>query len=170
MTAPQVSVPLDQFARLKQLWAAGLPAFDVGVELGLEGDPSQIREAVLRAIEEAARPSSPKTKKTRSNLPARLRTPAVEEDDVDPRFESDGFDGTPDERDLQIDEAQRRSLLGPPHSRHPARAASECSWPVGEPRDPGFFYCGAATFADELYCLRHCRLAYNGRSHRRRAA
>lgn len=47
----------------------------------------------------------------------------------------------------------------------------QCHWPVGDPRTPGFFFCGApipkgaCTPGDSnplCYCLQHARLAYDG--------
>lgn len=45
-----------------------------------------------------------------------------------------------------------------------------CRWPVGNPGDPGFFFCGA-TPVDELpYCAYHSRIAYSPASERKKAA
>lgn len=35
-----------------------------------------------------------------------------------------------------------------------------CKWPLGEPRDPGFLYCGASTDEKHVYCVCHRRIAY----------
>lgn len=174
-----MDVPADKYPDLKRLWAAGLSALEVGQELGLAGEPSEVREAVLRAVELASRPAPkpPRVAKPtrarpnfniRSNLPARLRTKARE--DVDPMFESDGIDGKPAPADLEIPLEQRRSLLGPPFSQYPEIQPSECKWPVGMPKEAAFFYCGAAIVPNEAYCQHHCRRAYNGRLSRCRAA
>lgn len=49
-----MNVAPDQIPRLKQLWAAGIPAVECGAEVGLVGEPHEIREAVMRAIEQPA--------------------------------------------------------------------------------------------------------------------
>lgn len=106
----------------------------------------------------------------RSNLarpvaPRRARTPKpdqLEDEEADPRFKSDGNDGTPTEQDLAIPVEQRRSLLGAPHSVYPEIMPRQCKFPVGEPRSPEFFYCGAGVNGDECYCLSHCWRAYGG--------
>jgi len=175
MTAPPVRIAADQIVRLKQLWSAGLSALEAGTEIGLVGDPSQIRDAVLCAIADANRlvkkvpvPKVARQSQTRSNLPPRHRTPAksAKSDDPDaPALPSDGFDGTPSEWDLKIPVEQRRSLLGPPHSEYPARGSKECGWPIGHPRDAGFFYCGAET--SEHYCTFHRRVACGGYGQKR---
>lgn len=35
-----------------------------------------------------------------------------------------------------------------------------CRWPLGDPRQPDFVYCGAVPFEDRPYCERHTRIAY----------
>lgn len=171
MTDPQLSVAPDLVPRLKQLWGLGLSALEVGAEIGLVGDPQQVREAVLRAVEEvqklpasSARPRNrSRGHPERSNLPPRQRTAARKEidEDADPMFAVDGFDGSPDEFDLAIPLEQRR--------KHDELTADTCHWPVGDPRSPTFFFCGAKTHAEECYCLHHCWRAYH-RPHRRKAA
>ena len=44
-----VIVPDEMIPRLKQLWNAGLTAIEVAEELGLAGDPPELRDAVIRA-------------------------------------------------------------------------------------------------------------------------
>ena len=152
-----------QYPRLKQLWGAGLSAIECGVELGLDGDQAAVREAVLRAVEEMAKPvqrAAKRERTARSNLPARYRT--REAPDVDPMFAVDGVDGKPAPADLEIPIEQRKGLL--------ELTSAVCHWPVGTPREPGFFFCGAPSVPEESYCPHHCRRAYNGHLSRRRAA
>jgi len=35
-----------------------------------------------------------------------------------------------------------------------------CRWPIGEPDDADFAFCGAAPFKRYPYCVRHCLIAY----------
>jgi GcrA cell cycle regulator len=35
-----------------------------------------------------------------------------------------------------------------------------CSWPVGNPSDQGFHFCGAKTVLGKPYCAKHCSVAY----------
>jgi len=34
-----------------------------------------------------------------------------------------------------------------------------CRWPIGDPQDRNFFYCGAVTVAGDRYCPRHLAIA-----------
>lgn len=63
--------------------------------------------------------------------------------------------------DLEIAESQRRSLIELDNRC--------CHWPVGEPREPGFFFCGASKPDDESvpYCKSHMWRAHDRRAPRR---
>jgi GcrA cell cycle regulator len=52
---------------------------------------------------------------------------------------------------------QRRTLL--------QLTRSTCRWPVGEPAEPGFFFCGGRAQAGRPYCAGHCAFAYQEESH-----
>ncbi|HMO28013.1 GcrA family cell cycle regulator [Enterovirga sp.] len=43
-----------------------------------------------------------------------------------------------------------------------------CRWPLGDPQNPEFGFCGARTATGLPYCLVHCRLAYQPASERKR--
>lgn len=54
--------------------------------------------------------------------------------------------------DLVVPIGQRRTLL--------ELTAATCRWPVGDPRQPGFFFCGGNTLPGLPYCHYHSRIAY----------
>lgn len=157
----------ERVATLRKLHADGLSTEMIRREIGAAS-----RSAVLGKLHRlglASNPTvtanGPKTSRPpRSNLPARF----LHERTIDPMFAVDVVDWKPAPADLEIAADQRRSLLGPPRQAYPERGAKECGWPVGDPKDPDFFYCGAPVHADRPYCLNHCRRAYDGV--RRRAA
>jgi hypothetical protein len=39
-----------------------------------------------------------------------------------------------------------------------------CRWPVGDPGEEGFAFCGAAPFKRYPYCVAHCLIAYRPES------
>jgi GcrA cell cycle regulator len=65
-----------------------------------------------------------------------------------------------------------RSRPGPAPPRKPlvwlppSGAVHMCQWPEGEPKTPGFRFCGAPAASGRPYCLRHCRIAFVGFGHR----
>lgn len=61
---------------------------------------------------------------------------------------------TPDAsaEDAAIPAKQRRSILN--------IRDCECHWPVGDPLEPGFFFCGGAAEPGLPYCTRHAEIVY----------
>ena len=39
-------------------------------------------------------------------------------------------------------------------------SADMCSWPVGNPSDEGFHFCGGSKVPGKPYCAKHCAVAY----------
>lgn len=37
---------------------------------------------------------------------------------------------------------------------------NSCRWPIGDPKDEDFHFCGADTITGKPYCAEHCKLAY----------
>lgn len=37
---------------------------------------------------------------------------------------------------------------------------TSCRWPMGEPKDPDFHFCGKDTITGKPYCSEHCKVAY----------
>jgi GcrA cell cycle regulator len=42
-----------------------------------------------------------------------------------------------------------------------------CRWPIGDPGNPDFFFCGGQTISSLPYCAFHARLAYQPPNARR---
>lgn len=51
---------------------------------------------------------------------------------------------------------------------YPARAygagGKSCSWPVGDPKQPGFHFCDEPAEPGRPYCAQHCHMAYQRKS------
>jgi GcrA cell cycle regulator len=50
---------------------------------------------------------------------------------------------------------------------YPARAhggVKSCSWPMGDPKQPGFHFCGEPSEPGRPYCSSHCHQAYQRKS------
>ncbi|TXH33601.1 MAG: GcrA cell cycle regulator [Rhodospirillaceae bacterium] len=66
-------------------------------------------------------------------------------------------------------EMHRQSAGGLPLTRQaqPSRAhggSKNCSWPVGDPKQPGFHFCGEPAEPGRPYCAEHCHVAYHRKS------
>jgi GcrA cell cycle regulator len=38
--------------------------------------------------------------------------------------------------------------------------SDDCRWPLGDPRERDFHFCGAVQLPGYPYCERHCRIAF----------
>lgn len=63
------------------------------------------------------------------------------------------------ESELQtpVKQRPRQSLT----ERIAAPTVAACQWPFGDPRLPGFHFCGASAKPNKPYCDKHCARAYN---------
>jgi GcrA cell cycle regulator len=57
----------------------------------------------------------------------------------------------------------------PPPARPAPRASAHvgsktCSWPMGDPKQPGFHFCGEPAEMGKPYCHQHCHVAYHKKS------
>lgn len=143
----------DRVEMLKKLHADGLSAAMIARELGDGISRNAVISKLFRSgLTNGGHPSVPIPRKPR----------VIDNSDAAPRFVSDGVDGSPDELDLEIPVEQRRTLM--------QLTDKTCRWPIGHPREPGFFFCGGATATDSPYCSFHARRAYAGIPDRHREA
>ncbi len=62
------------------------------------------------------------------------------------------YKDAPSIEDMFIPFGQRENLYG--------LTANNCHWPVGDPRNAEFFFCGGKAVEGRPYCASHCRVAY----------
>jgi GcrA cell cycle regulator len=159
-----------RIALLKQLWDEGASCSQIATALG-----GLSRNAVIGKVHRLALPR-PQRKRARSPRPPRaraqvestrlapfsaragksnLRAPASVAAAPPRRRPSRPRLASPaalDQFNAAIPFEQRRTLL--------QLTRSSCRWPVGEPGEPDFFFCGARVEAGHPYCAGHCGFAY----------
>jgi GcrA cell cycle regulator len=151
---------------LKKLWAEGLSASQIAGRLG-----GVTRNAVIGKVHRlglsgratSSRSSSPRPRRT--HVPRANRTPQmmyatrgnvalkpVYEEDIEPLL-------APLE-ELVIPLNERASIL--------TLKESMCRWPIGDPGEPEFHFCGRKKCGTLPYCEHHARMAYQPVQMRRR--
>jgi GcrA cell cycle regulator len=145
----------ERVEQLKTLWAAGLSASQIAAELG-----GVTRNAVIGKVHRIGLPGRARryapggprerTRKSpqhdRAERLQRLRHAASHrstEADA-PQFETEAL---PEFDDSQIPAEQRCTLF--------QLTDCTCRYGVGDPREPGFFFCGGTTFAGLPWCPCH---------------
>jgi GcrA cell cycle regulator len=161
---------------LRQRWAEGVSASTIAKELG----PGVSRCAVLGKIhrlklkqpefkrrhprKERARPRAPRPAARSKRVRGQSQLMAA--------FYALGLGalfGAPDTRTVHQHAAK---AFGPACGLLELTAAT-CRWPVGDPGEADFTFCGAAPFKRYPYCIGHCLIAYrpdSGESESPRAA
>jgi len=155
----------DRVELLKRLWSEGLSASQIAGELG-----GITRNAVIGKVHRlglsgrAKAPSSsvPRPRKPRaSSQMFRPSRPMVRGNTalaVSPAYD---YDIEPEPQPIEniIPLGQRCTLL--------ELNDEKCHWPVGDPGQPDFYFCGGKTGTGIPYCGYHARVAYQPPAARR---
>jgi GcrA cell cycle regulator len=149
---------------LKKLWAEGLSASQIAARLG-----GVTRNAVIGKVHRlglsgrATSSSSPRPRRThvpRASRGASLLFGTRGATALKPHYEAE-----PDYAPAPLEE-----LVIPLNERASIMTLKEamCRWPIGDPGEPEFHFCGRKTCASLPYCEHHARMAYQPVQARRR--
>jgi GcrA cell cycle regulator len=151
---------------LKKLWAEGLSASQIASRLG-----GVTRNAVIGKVHRlglsgratSSRSSAPRPR--RPQAPRAHRAPSLlfgtrGNTALKPAYEAE-FDPLP---------APVEELVIPLHERASILTLKEsmCHWPIGDPGEPDFHFCGRKSTSGLPYCEHHARMAYQPVQARRR--
>ena len=156
----------ERVEHLKRLWSEGLSASQIAAELG-----GITRNAVIGKVHRlglsgrakapsaaVARPRKPRTaapmfRAPRPMMRGNTALAAMPVYDMDPEPEPQ-----PIENIVPI--GQRCTIL--------ELNEDKCKWPIGDPGQADFFFCGGKTVTGVPYCGYHSRIAYQPVNDRRR--
>ena len=151
---------------LKKLWAEGLSASQIASRLG-----GVTRNAVIGKVHRlglsgratSSRSSNPRPR--RAHVPRQHRAPSLlfgtrGNTALKPEYEAE-FDPLPlPVEELVIPLNERASIL--------TLKEAMCHWPIGDPGEPEFHFCGRKSIGGLPYCEHHARMAYQPVQARRR--
>ncbi|HWV96727.1 MAG TPA: GcrA family cell cycle regulator [Xanthobacteraceae bacterium] len=154
----------ERVEQLKKLWEAGLSASQIAAELG-----NVTRNAVIGKVHRLGLSGRAKTPSSAAPRPRKVR-PAQQMMRVSrpvsrgntalaQAFEVE-IEADPIAHDNVVPMSQRLTLL--------ELNESTCHWPVGDPSNPEFFFCGGKALTGLPYCAHHSRIAYQPAADRRR--
>lgn len=157
----------ERVEQLKKLWADGLSASQIAAQLG-----EVTRNAVIGKVHRlglATRASSNRTNSSRLRLRQAQPRRAVQRQRVSPvgntafrqMLESDLSHGSvPVVEEIEIPLAERKTLQ--------QLTEGMCRWPIGDPQQADFHFCGRNKVTGLPYCEHHARRAYQPPQPRRR--
>lgn len=125
----------ERVAELIRLWQAGHSASAIGKMLGVS------KNAVVGKAHRMQLPSRPSPIK-QSTIPRRISKPA---------------------------QPVTKTVITRPAAPAPRRIVRHakgrsCMWPIGDPGEPDFHFCGGPALESKPYCEEHCARAYITRS------
>jgi GcrA cell cycle regulator len=142
---------------LKKLWADGLSASQIAGELG-----GITRNAVIGKVHRlglsgrAKAPSSSVPRQRKPRAPSMFRAPRPMMRGNTALAHAPAYDYDPEPEPELIENiipiGQRCTLL--------ELNDEKCHWPIGDPGQPDFFFCGGKTGTGIPYCGYHARVAY----------
>lgn len=161
---------------LKKLWTEGLSASQIAAELG-----DVTRNAVIGKVHRLGLSGRAKTTSTSAPRPRRARAPSQPSTraassgtaprsvgnaalKMDPQVKAEASPNVVPKAEPQSD------VVVPISKRATILSLTEqtCKWPIGDPGDDGFHFCGNKSKNGLPYCDYHCRIAYQPVSDRRR--
>jgi GcrA cell cycle regulator len=154
----------DRVELLKKLWADGLSASQIAAELGgitRNAVIGKVHRLGLSGRAKSPSNSTPRPRKARASTHMlRVARPSMRGNtalahDYDMEFEPE-----PEMLDNIIPLGQRRTIL--------ELNEDTCRWPIGDPGNADFFFCGGRPTAGMPYCAYHARIAYQPAADRRR--
>lgn len=129
----------ERVAELARLWDSGQSASAIGRILGVS------KNAVVGKAHRLRLSSRPSPIRHERRTPVRRRVPMLTRPVEPPRTAAP--EPAPPVEEPQV--VTRRHGKGP-----------NCLWPIGDPRQPDFRFCGAPAQEGKPYCTDHCARAY----------
>lgn len=163
----------ERVEKLTKLWADGLSASQIAAQLG-----GVTRNAVIGKVHRLNLPGRVKSGGTTAARPKRAPTvprPASSFNARPARPVSRGSAAVALQEDVspEVDAAPRTfdDVVVPIARKLPLTELTErtCKWPIGDPMDEEFHFCGNEAGENGPYCKYHGRLAYQPSNDRRRA-
>lgn len=155
----------DRVELLKKLWADGLSASQIAGELG-----GITRNAVIGKVHRlglsgrAKAPSSSVPRQRKPRAPSMFRAPRPMMRGNTALAHQPAYDYEPEPEPELLENiipiGQRCTLL--------ELDQEKCHWPIGDPGQPDFFFCGGKAGTGTPYCGYHARIAYQPANDRRR--
>ncbi|MBQ8481520.1 MAG: global cell cycle regulator GcrA-like protein [Alphaproteobacteria bacterium] len=139
----------ESVEELRRLWDKGLTASEIAKKLGVTKNAivGKVHRLCLKA-----RPSPIKTK----DEEVEQNQATVQEEII---IETESTDELPVEENIKETEIVN-SVSGNGRVKLVDLDSHTCRWPVGDPRDDDFGFCGKKVRAGQTYCDEHSAMAY----------
>lgn len=141
----------EKIEKLRQMWEQGKTSNEIAKKLGVTKNSivGKVHRLCLKA-----RPSPIKNKDEKAEVVAETLELSVEnEEDLSVSEETAGLDTAKEQKE--------KKSKKPAHCLKLVELDSHtCRWPIGDPRDDDFCFCGRKVRVGQTYCDEHSMIAY----------
>ena len=142
----------EQVEKLRQMWEQGKTSNEIAKKLGVTKNSivGKVHRLCLKA-----RPSPIKSKEDKSENLTQQENYAAEE--------TISANAMTEEKFVENEKAQSSAKNGKKVTRCIKLTdldSHTCRWPIGDPRDDDFCFCGRKVRAGQTYCDEHSQVAY----------
>lgn len=175
----------EMVEELKRLWAEGVTTGEIGRRLnisknsivgkvhrlGLSGRPSPIKK---KSEDAPAKPAAKTPAKEKTAKPAKKETPAkpaaktpepaaVKSKPAAPKVQPQPSSAEASEEDIKL--AKSLNIPSADNTKKEFLSLIDldnhtCRWPIGDPKDENFHFCGRKVRLGQTYCEEHAAIAY----------
>jgi len=162
----------DRVEQLKKLWTEGLSASQIAARMGGVTRNAVIGKVHRLGLSGRARPSRPARTiaRTPRQRPSGPSYPPSYGSAGNTALKSDPAPDISPREDIAPEPAPLRAVELPHGKRMTILMLTDrtCKWPIGDPGDEDFHFCGHRSDPSSPYCQAHARLAYQPAQDRRR--
>lgn len=155
---------------LKKLWQDGHSASQIASELG-----GVTRNAVIGKVHRLGLSGRGKAQVASATRVRKPRTPSAQTKPRAPRASAAKavkLDPELETKSIPVPKVEPQEALVVPISKRATiltLTETTCKWPIGDPGDPDFHFCGNPSAEDAPYCKYHCSIAYQPARERKKA-
>lgn len=175
----------DMVDSLKKMWDEGLSTGEIGKRLGvsknsivgkvhrlqLTARPSPIKKKETAANEKTKEaPVKAKEKKSTVTEEKKTIAPKTEPEAETPKTVKPAPENKPAPQRAPVKEKESMINMSIPVAAAPRKPGDKvtvtdldnhtCRWPIGDPKDENFHFCGAKVKVGQTYCEEHAAIAY----------
>lgn len=162
---------------LKALWEKGYTTVEIGKKLGvsknavvgkahrlgLDARPSPIKkseENENKDIKDIEKKKTAKPLKTKENKEIKVKTKSVknplDSENASKNEDKEENNSKKNENSIEEDKnSKNKKKIGLVDL-----TSKTCRWPIGDPKDDDFHFCGKEIAIGEIYCAKHAAIAY----------
>lgn len=143
----------EQVEQLRQMWVEGLSANEIAKRIGVS------KNSIVGKVHRLCLQARPSPIKRKNSVPAQQP------------LQNEGIKDIPSTEEVKEEQAEISALQGMPVKdvkkncgKNTVRLVEldshTCRWPIGDPRDEDFCFCGKKVRTGQTYCDEHSAVAY----------